>query len=203
MNRFNELAQIWDLEPRRLKTVEQIFDGIQSKIKFTKEMNVADIGTGTGLLLLHIQPFVKHITGFDNSETMLTVFEEKVKKSGFENVSSKLHNADNENLPESEFDLVVSSMTFHHIENTYEYLKKVYSALKPGGEICIADLESEDGTFHSEITPDIHHFGFDKQIFEDLMEKTGFQNCETKTICYIERENKKYPIFMGYGKKKV
>ena len=38
-------------------------------------MKVADLGTGTGLLLIHLLPHVKEIHGYDNSAEMFKVLQ--------------------------------------------------------------------------------------------------------------------------------
>jgi ubiquinone/menaquinone biosynthesis C-methylase UbiE len=201
MNRFDKSAEQWDAEERRVNLAKSVFNSIKEKIKLKNDLTIADIGTGTGLLLIQFLPFAKQIDGFDNSQGMLNVLSEKIKQNKIENVTLHQFNADKDELPENKYDLVVSSMTFHHIEKTEEILRKIYKSLKIGGEMCIADLESEDGTFHSEMTDDIFHKGFDKSDFVSIMEKVGFKNSETKTAFSVIRSEKSFSIFTAYGKK--
>ncbi len=201
MNRFDKFAQEWDASPRRIKTVENIYNAITEKIKFTPDIKVVDFGTGTGLLLALIQPHVKTITGLDNSQGMLNVLKEKASKNEINNILTILFDAEKDHLEENQFDLAVSSMTFHHIKNTERLLSEIFKSLKPGGKICIADIEKEDGTFHSEANEDNMHNGFDKREFDLLLKKTGFKNTNVSTIFEIDRHEKKYPVFLAYGEK--
>ena len=137
MSRFNEIAKKWDAHPRRLLQAEKIFSAIEQKVKLNKQMQVLDIGTGTGLLLIHFISKVKHITGIDNSEGMLNMLKEKAEKAKIYNIDYLFFDADKDSLPENKFDLVVSSMTFHHIEKVEDFLKEIYKSLKSGGKICI------------------------------------------------------------------
>ena len=201
MSRFDKVAEIWDANQRILQTAEKIYKAIAESLCLCDDKNVADIGTGTGLLLIHIQPFVKEITGFDNSEGMLAELDKKAEKANLKNVKTKLFDADKDKMPENYFDLVVSSMTFHHIKNIENYLKNIYNSLTERGEICIADLETEDGMFHSEPNEDIRHLGFDKKEFNDMMINAGFKETSVITLFSIDKEGKKYPVFLAYGKK--
>ena len=72
---------------------------------------------------------------------------------------------------------------------------------KIGGEIAIADLEAEDGTFHTEMTDDIKHKGFEKSHFKNLLKNAGFTDIEVKTAFSISRDEKLFPVFLAYGKK--
>ncbi|MCF6183167.1 MAG: class I SAM-dependent methyltransferase [Bacteroidales bacterium] len=201
MSRFNEIAKNWDAHPRRLLQAEKIFNAIEHKVYLTDTMNVLDIGTGTGLLLMHFIPKVKQITGIDNSKGMLEMLKEKIDKNNVKNVNYMLFDADKDKLPENKFDLAVSSMTFHHIEKTEHFLKEIYKSLKPEGKLCIGDLETEDGSFHSNPDESIKHLGFDKNEFSVLMKQAGFKNISVETIFKVEKPEKKYPIFLACGEK--
>ncbi len=201
MSRFNEIAKKWDAEPRRLFQAEKIFKAIEQKVRLTGTMHVLDIGTGTGLLLMHFITKVGKITGIDNSEGMLQMLKEKSEKAKVDNIDFMLFDADRDALPENTYDLAVSSMTFHHIENIRSFLKEIHKSLKPGGKICIGDLETEDGNFHTNPDTSIKHFGFDKKDFAEMMQYAGFKHISVETIFEVEKPHKNYPIFLAYGEK--
>ena len=201
MSRFNEIAKDWDAHPRRLLQAEKIFKAIEKKVKLNSDMFVLDIGTGTGLLLMHFITKVRKITGIDNSEGMLKMLKEKIEKTKVQNVDCLMFDADKDSLPENKFDLAVSSMTFHHIENIEIFLKKIHKSLKKEGKVCIGDLETEDGSFHSKPDKSIKHLGFDKTAFALMMKNAGFKNISVDTIFEVEKPENKYPIFLAYGEK--
>ena len=201
MNRFDTFAGVWDEKPERIRGARNIYEAICEKVKISGNETVADYGTGTGLLLIHFQQVVKEIHGYDNSLSMLSELEQKIQNHTLENVKTVYHDADFEDLPSQKFDLFVSSMTFHHISNISEFIGKAYKSLKSGGKFAIADLETEDGTFHSDPDESIKHLGFDKNEFAQIMEKTGFTAVECKTIFSIPKEDKSYNVFLAYGEK--
>ena len=201
MSRFDDIAKNWDAHPRRLQQAEKIFNEIERKVNLTDNMHVLDIGTGTGLLLMHFITKVKQITGIDNSKGMLDILKQKAQKTNVDNIEYLLFDADKDKLPKEKFDLAVSSMTFHHIENIEIFLKKVYKSLKPNGKICIGDLETEDGSFHSNWDDSIKHKGFNKTEFARKMKNAGFYNVSVETIFEVEKPEKKYPIFLAFGEK--
>ncbi|HHH55123.1 MAG TPA: class I SAM-dependent methyltransferase [Bacteroidetes bacterium] len=202
MKIFDKIAKEWDLSSRRVLLAKNTFEAIEKKVPLSDQMELIDIGTGTGLLLINFVDKVKHITGVDNSAGMLEILKNKLELNKINNVSLKLFEADTEILPENRFDLAISNMTFHHIIKPSSFLKHVYSSLKPGGKICIADLETEDGTFHKQHSLDgVHHFGFDKQVFSNWLQEANFKNTTIETIFEIDKEGRKFPVFLAYGEK--
>jgi len=202
MSRFDKTAKEWDLKPRRVLMAKNTFNEIIKKVSLSKEMQLIDIGTGTGLLLLSFVDKVKHVTGIDNSQGMLDILNDKIIRSKINNISLKHFEADTDKLPENNYDLAISNMTFHHFISPKNFIKQVYRSLKQGGQICIADLETEDGTFHSKKNLEgVHHFGFDKEVFENLLKEANFKNTSIKTIFEIDKDGKKFPVFLAYGEK--
>ena len=202
MNRFDKIAKQWDAAPRRLKLAGKTYIAINDKVNLHSDMNVLDIGTGTGLLLMHFITKVNQITGIDNSQGMLDMLNEKAKKADVSNISTSLFDADKDILKNGSYDLAISNMTFHHFIKPEDFLRQVYQNLKPGGKICIADLVTEDGSFHTDnALADVKHFGFDKTVFNNWLKKANFKNTGVEIIFEIDRHEKKYPIFLAYGEK--
>ncbi len=202
MNLFDKIAKEWDLEPRRVSMAKNTFYEIQKKVPLSDKMELIDIGTGTGLLLLNFVDKVKHVTGIDNSQGMLDMLSKKLAQSKINNASLKLFEADTDKLLENSYDLAITNMTFHHFVKPNIFIKQVYSSLKTGGKICIADLETEDGTFHGKQNLEgVHHFGFNKKEFLGWLKEANFKNTCIETIFEIDKGGKKYPIFLAYGEK--
>ena len=107
MSRFNEIAKNWDANPRRLLQAEKIFKAIEKKVHLTDTMHVLDIGTGTGLLLMHFITKVEKITGIDNSKNMLEMLKEKADKAHVNNIKYLFFDADKDSLSENTFDYAV------------------------------------------------------------------------------------------------
>lgn len=202
-NRFDTEAQSWDLNPTTHMLSQAIEQHIHTQIQFDTTWQVLDYGSGTGNLLMHIVPLVAHITAMDNSQGMLEVLRNKIPAQFQSRVTTLLHNADNDTLPHNAYDLIVSSMTLHHIRNTQLFLSQCYAALKPQGTICFVDLLQENGTFHKEIDDTIHHFGFDISALETIMQSIGYSQISIQPFysIYKEHVNASFPVFMSIGRK--
>ena len=105
-------------------------------------------------------------------------------------------------FPEESFSLIVSVMTFHHIESTEQILGSIHRMLKHGGMFAVIDLEQEDGSFHKEAGA-VPHNGFDLKDLKKKIEAAGFENPVVReSIFVIKRPTRDYPLFMASGVKK-
>ncbi len=161
-------------------------------------MHIMDFGSGTGLLLSQIATHVGEITAVDISASMNGVLQSKMNA-----IDCKLQILELDLTKETlntKFDSIISSMTIHHIENLQEIFKKFYSLLNDNGTIAIADLDKEDGSFHTEDTG-VFHYGFDRNEFLSIAENTGFRHLKIQTASIMDKPTGNYPVFLLTGEK--
>ena len=202
---FDEEAQYWDQDPEKVKRANLFAKEIIDFIHPDASMKAMDFGCGTGLLSYALKNNFKSITLIDNSPEMISVLEQKIKDENLNNFQPLCFDPMIEELELNDFDVIFSSMTIHHIHDLHKIMKIFNSSLKMSGYVCIADLVTEDGTFHSEY-PDFDGYkGFDKEKFSLILEKNGFQIEYYKIVFTIEKELndqlKKYPLFLTIAKK--
>jgi len=161
-------------------------------------MHVMDFGAGTGLISGHVAPRVASILAVDVSQGMLDKLAAKPQLQG--KVTTLCQDITEQPLNER-FDLILSAMAMHHIEDTERLLTSLASHLKPGGRVALADLDPEDGSFHPAGTEGVFHRGFDRQKLQQLMEKSGFENVRFITAHTVNKEGRDYPVFLVTGKK--
>ena len=65
---------------------------------------------------------------------------------------------------------------------------------------ALADLDTEDGSFHDADAEGIHHLGFDRAELTGLARAAGFVDVEVRTATEIEREGRRYPMFLLLGR---
>lgn len=199
MNRFDIAAKEWDTKPTSQLVAKATSEKIRENISLDNK-EILDYGCGTGLLAFSISDEAKLVTGMDNSAGMVEVFNQKAQEFGFYNIKAVQHNIDNEELPQNAFDIIVTSMTLHHILNPNDFFIKCKKALKPNGYLCISDLDEEDGTFHEKHKNDgVHHFGFSKAQMAQFYTNNGYTLIYLDDICTLERENGNFPIFLSIG----
>jgi ubiquinone/menaquinone biosynthesis C-methylase UbiE len=202
---FDKEAAAWDADPGRVKLANDIADAIIREAPLSRDMDVLDFGCGTGLVTLRLRPFVRSVTGADSSKGMLGVLESKVRTQGLSNVQTQHVDFEQGGYVEGKFHLVTSSMTLHHVKDTAALFKQWHDLLLPGGLLCAADLDAEDGSFHLNNTG-VFHLGFDRERLKELLIKTGFRQVRAVTAATMKRdvaggEKREFPVFLMTGKK--
>lgn len=197
--RFNQAAEGWDKGDMRQNIAHSVFQTISSRIALLNNMNIMDFGAGTGLLSFKIAPLVKRVVGVDLSDKMLEQLESKNTSSI--SVHAMCHDIVETPLPE-QFHGIVSSMAMHHVEDTYALFESFHKHLKRDGFVAIADLEAEDGTFHTHGNDGVHHFGFEKDTLREIIERAGFEHVRFHHAYTVEKSDTEYPIFVVIATKK-
>ena len=202
---FNMKAATWDMEPRRQRMMKDIVAAIAGEIELAPTMDVLDFGCGTGLLALGLRPSVNSVTGVDSSPGMIDVFNAKIKDQGLTNVNARLLDTDKGEALDGRYHLVVSSMALHHIKEIEPLLGQFYDILRPGGYLCIADLDPDDGRFH-ENNEGVFHFGFDRAELGQAFMMAGFGEIRSRTAAEMVKPlpsggTRAFTIFLVSGRK--
>lgn len=79
---------------------------------------VLDYGTGTGLIALQLRPHVQRIVAVDSAKNMLAFLHQKLATEGITSVEPREWSVGKETRDLPRFDIIVSSMTLHHIRDT-------------------------------------------------------------------------------------
>lgn len=190
---FAGKASVYDQNQIRQDNVGQIAEGIRQRISLSESMHLMDFGAGTGLLLQRLAPHVGRITAVDVSPAMLEQLEAKRGEIACD-VVMRQADLTCEYL-DARFDGVISSMTLHHIQDVPALLKRLHGMVKAGGVVALADLESEDGSFHDEDTGVFHH-GFDPEAVKNWLADAGFHSVESQRVSVIEKPKGSYPVFL-------
>ncbi len=190
---FEQKAQDYDRDEKRVDNVVNIANAVIQSARLDESMHLMDFGSGTGLLLEQIAPLVKKITAVDVSPSMTAVLRDKQAKLGceIEILEIDLLTAQ----LDSKFDGIISSMTMHHIEDTDAMFDKFYSLLADGGFIALADLDSEDGSFHAEDTG-VFHCGFHRDAIAAKARQAGFRQVAMTDASNIENPRGNFSVFL-------
>lgn len=195
---FEHKADIYDGDDQRVSNVENIANAIIGRVCLNRKMHLMDFGSGTGLLLERIAPFVRKITAIDISKSMN---EQLDKKRGSISCEIDILEIDLESTNiNDEFDGIISSMTMHHVEDIREMFDKLYSMLNDDGIIAISDLDKEDGSFHIEDTG-VYHFGFEREAITSFAKQAGFREVEIIDASVVQKPHGKFPVFLLTAKR--
>jgi ubiquinone/menaquinone biosynthesis C-methylase UbiE len=164
-------------------------------------MTALEYGCGTGLLGFALRAAVGDVTLADVSDGMLAVVREKLAAAPDAHVRPMKLDVVVDPLPDSRFGVICSMMTFHHIADTDDALRKLATLLDRGGTLCIADLDTEDGSFHGAGFDG--HNGFDRGDLGARAERAGFAPPRFVTAYEMKKSARSYSIFLMIADKRA
>lgn len=155
-------------QPDLLQVVEEI--------RPVKNLDVIDLGAGTGRLTNVLAPYAKSVRAFDESPEMLRVNEEKLKRKGLRNWRTEV--ADIRKIPAADHsaDLVVAGWAVSYVahssapdfrQNIEMMIREMKRVLRDGGTMII--FETLGTGYSAPHPPDIlkayyalleYHYGF-------------------------------------------
>jgi len=168
-------------------------------------MDVMDFGCGTGLVALALQPLVRSVTGIDSSQGMLDVLAAKIARGGLGNVRTLFCDLAQGDVLTGCYDLVVSAMTLHHVREIEPLFAQFARVTAPGGRLCIADLDPDDGQFHDDDTG-VFHCGFDRAALRDAFVAAGFEDVRATDAAEVIKPGRdgamrRFTVFLMTGRK--
>jgi ubiquinone/menaquinone biosynthesis C-methylase UbiE len=122
----------------------------QKKLKATQayfkpDMELLELGCGTGSTAIVHAPFVKHIRATDFSSNMIEIAKSKTEAAGIDNITYECASVETVTAPDNSLDMVLALSVLHLLPNKEEAIARVFRMLKPGGlfvtsTVCIADF---------------------------------------------------------------
>ena len=164
---FITKASDWD-SPERISMTKKFVDELLMHVSPLSTWKALEIGAGTGLIGLQIEPFVSKVVFEDTSESMLNVLKQKLN----DDIKAEILHGEVFEYKQRDIDLIFSSMAFHHITNIEKTLQHLAMITKTGAWVIVGDLETEDGSFHG-FEP-VPHLGFDTSILSEQFKQNGF-----------------------------
>ncbi|SHK28106.1 Methyltransferase domain-containing protein [Clostridium cavendishii DSM 21758] len=101
-----------------------------------EDKKVLDLGCGFGWHCKYcIENKAKLVVGVDSSERMLEEAKKTNTDVSIDYIKSEIEHIE---FPRNYFDVVISSLVFHYIENFNDICKKVYECMVPGGDFIFS-----------------------------------------------------------------
>jgi len=194
---FAVRSEEYDRTDYRLKYVDEMAKAIRERVPLDRESTLLDFGAGTGLLTERLAPRVGRIVAVDISPSMIAKLREKAPRLPCE-IETLQWDMTRGELPALRVDGIVSTMTFHHIEDPQALIRRLSTLLKPGGFVAICDIDREDGSFHT-IDTGVRHHGFDREDFGKWLESAGLEGVSVEDATTIVKPHGAYPAFIATG----
>ncbi len=148
-----QAPQFWDkVAEKYAKQPIEDEAAYQKKLAITRDylrpdMDVLEIGCGTGSTAILHAPYVKHIRAIDFSANMVAIAKAKAKAKHIDNVTFEQATIEDLNSPDQSLDAVLGLSILHLLRDKEAAIARVYQMLKPGGifvtsTVCIGDTMS-------------------------------------------------------------
>ena len=112
---------------------------------FQADMEMLEIGCGTGTTAIAHAPYVGHILATDLSPRMIEIATGKARAANADNVTFKVSSVESLDLPDASIDAVMAHNLLHLLEDRELVIGDIHRMLKPGGVFvtstaCIGDM---------------------------------------------------------------
>jgi ubiquinone/menaquinone biosynthesis C-methylase UbiE len=199
MNEFDIKASGWDENPIHHARSEAIAKEMLRLLPIKKEMCAMEFGAGTGILSFMLKDFLNDIILMDSSTEMVNVANKKIVATGAKNLKTIVFDLEHETYSGKPLDLIFTQMVLHHVNDIEKLFGNFYKILNPNGFIAIADLYTEDGSFHDEGFSG--HNGFNVEDLTLTLNKCNFrvssaEQCFTINRKISEKVTNQYPVFL-------
>lgn len=204
-SRFERAAARWEEKPRRIDRTRDVAEAIREAVALSPEMTALEIGCGSGLVTMALCEDLGTIVALDTSEEALKALQAKIDDMGVSNITPLRLDLTVDPLPDLQVDVIFSSMALHHIADPARMVKRAARLLRPGGVMCIADLDAEDGSYHGDNGEKVHH-GFSSGQMAAFFAAAGLQPVGSGVAHTIERGRPDggtdaYPVLLSLGQR--
>lgn len=106
-------------------------------------MSVLDLGCGPGVVACSLATEIPngHVVGVDLSDELLSQAVANQRNLGVQNLSFMPGNIYDLSFDEGTFDFVYARFVFQHLKDPQAALKNIFRVLKPGGRVCLMDVD--------------------------------------------------------------
>jgi len=109
-------------------------------LRLLPPLEIADLGSGEGLVGELLAHRAKKVIEVDNSEKIVEYGAAKAKKNGITNLEFRLGDLEDPPIESEKVDLVLISQSLHHAKNPGRAIQSAFRILRKGGKIMILDL---------------------------------------------------------------
>ena len=195
MNSFDERASTWDDDPAKLEQAQFVAAAVRDVAALDGTQRLFEYGAGTALVSQALLGSVGSVTLVDTSAGMREVMLAKIAAGAIPGARVWDLDLQSAPAPDEQFDVVVTVLTMHHVQDVGAVLSRFAELLADGGRLCIVDLEAEDGSFHGP-GADVHH-GFERAELADALTAAGFADVTFQACHQIDRGGSSYPMFLA------
>ena len=171
----------------------------QFLLRIIPPLDIADLGSGEGLLGELLARNARKVICVDNSKRIVNFGLRKAKKNKLSNLEFRHGDIENPPLQTKSVDVSLLSQALHHARNPEVALSAAHRILRPGGKVIIIDLLEHNFAQAKNLYGD-RWMGFAKNTLRDWLEKAGFKNVEVINVAR-EEEPPHFETILATGTK--
>jgi len=133
-------------------------------------LTVADLGCGTGEVVMALAPSVAQVIGVDQEAAMLEVAHQRT--AGMGNVELVQSGLEDLPLADGSVDAALCMLVLHHVDDLPASFAQIARSLRPGGRLVVLDMVEHDRREYRR-TMGHRHLGFDRSELAALAAGAG------------------------------
>jgi len=153
----------------------------QFLLRIIPPLDIADLGSGEGLLAELLSRRARKIICVDNSKRIVDFGTRKAQKNGLKNVEFRQGNIESPPIRANTVDLALLSQALHHAEHPETAIVAAHKILRPEGQLMILDLLEHDQRTVTEHLGD-RWPGFNETTLHTWLRNAGFKQIETARV---------------------
>ncbi len=157
----------------------------QMLLRLIPPLDIADLGSGEGLLSELLAMNAKSVIAVDNSQSMVEFGSRKAKENGVANLEFRQGDLMQPPIDDQSVEVVILSQALHHAEDPGVALTSAFRILRPGGKLLVLDLLKHDFDDAKSLYGDVW-MGFEESHLQKWMEKAGFTQIEIEVVAKEE-----------------
>jgi ArsR family transcriptional regulator len=142
---------------------------------FPRDFTIADLGTGTGLLLPLLSTMCDKVYAVDQSAAMLRRARARCRQSGLQNITFIQHSLESLEGELPPCNALLLHFVLHQIARPPALLKQLVSRLKTGGRLVVVDRVKHRDEQAKELYGSLW-LGFDQEQLEEWFREAGMQH---------------------------
>lgn len=112
---------------------------------FAPDMELLEIGCGTGSTAIKHAGHVKHIRAVDISSEMIAIGKERAAEANADNITFECSTIEDMALSPDSYDMVLGLSIVHLLEDRHTAIRRIFESLKPGGRFVSSTVCIKDG----------------------------------------------------------
>lgn len=206
MDRFSEEAATWDEDEGHVERARAVAGILREAVALRSDMDVLEIGGGTGLLSRELAGDIGRATVTDVAPGMVEAAEGALADPRYAGWQARRYDVEHDPLLEERYDLVLGLLALHHMGDIPAVIGRCAELLRPGGAVALIDLDHDpEGAFHAHVHDFDGHDGFTREDLRQWLEVAGLVDVQTRDAGTVTKESdgveRDFPMFLATGRR--